>query len=86
MNSWPGRSLVLAVLLLPLAGLLAGLAVYAVRALVLGGAPVDEEVARRGSSALLGSTLRQGFAWTAGPVERLPTGAARLIILVVVRR
>lgn len=46
------------------------MAVYAVRALVLRNAPVDEELARRGSSALLGATVRQGFAWTAGPVER----------------
>lgn len=78
MTSWPGRSLVLVLLLVPLAGLLAGLAVYAVRARLLGGAPVDEEVQGRGSSALLGSTLRQGFAWTAGPVERffLRSGAS----------
>lgn len=70
MNSWPGRTLVFAVLLFPLAWLLVGLAVYAFRALVLRSAPVDEEIARRGSSALLGRTLRQGFAWTAGPLER----------------
>lgn len=70
MTSWPGRSLVLWMLLLPFGGLIGGLAVHALRALVLGNAPVDDELARRGSSALLGATLRQGFAWTAGPVER----------------
>jgi CDP-diacylglycerol--glycerol-3-phosphate 3-phosphatidyltransferase len=71
MNSWPGRSIVLVILLFPIVYIIAGLAVYAVRALVLGNAPVDEELARRGHSALLGHTIRQGFAWTAGPLERL---------------
>jgi CDP-diacylglycerol--glycerol-3-phosphate 3-phosphatidyltransferase len=70
MHSWPGRTVVLAILCFPLGWLLAGLATHAVRALLLGNAPVDEETARRGQSALLGATLRQGFAWTAGPVER----------------
>ncbi len=71
MMDWSGRTFVLAVYLLPFLYLLAGLAVYAVRALVFGNAPVDRELERRGSSAILGRTLRQGFAWTAGPLERL---------------
>jgi len=71
MNSWPGRSAVLAILLFPLVWMAGGLFVYAVRTFVLGNAPVDEELARRGHSALLGRTVRQGFAWTAAPVERL---------------
>lgn len=70
MTSWPGRSLVLFLLLSPLVALVVGLLTYAVRALVLGNAPVDAEMDRRGRSALLGRTVRQGFAWTAGPVER----------------
>lgn len=69
--SWPGRSVVFGLLLLPFVGLLAGLVVYAVRAHVLGNAPVDEEVARRGRSALLGTTVRQGFSWTFSPLEAL---------------
>lgn len=78
MNIWPGRTLVLALLLFPFAWLLAGLTVYAVRERILGNAPVDDEVAGRGRSAILGGTLRQGFAWTAGPVERffLRSGAS----------
>ncbi len=70
MITWPGRPLVLFVLLSPLVALLVGLFTYAVRALVLGNAPIDLETDRRGRSALLGRTIRQGFAWTAGPVER----------------
>lgn len=70
MTDWPGRSLVLAILLFPLLWLLAGLVLYALRAHVLGSAPVDDEITRRGRSALLGSTVRQGFAWTASPLER----------------
>lgn len=65
------RTLALTVYLLPFLYLLAGLFVYAVRSLLFGNAPVDEEQERRGSSAILGRTLRQGFAWTAGPLERL---------------
>lgn len=71
MNSWPGRTAVLAILVFPVVWLAGGLVVYAVRARLLGNAPVDEELARRGHSALLGPTIRQGFAWTAAPVERL---------------
>lgn len=70
MDAWPGRAIVLAILLLPPAMVLAGLTIYAVRSL-LGNAPLDEEQARRGRSALLGHTVRQGFAWTASPLERL---------------
>lgn len=70
MTTWPGRSLVLFVLLSPLVALVAALVTYAFRALVLGNAPVDAETDRRGRSALLGRTIRQGFAWAAGPVER----------------
>lgn len=70
MVSWPGRSIALAALLLPLAWLLGGLVVYAVRAHLLGNAPVDAEMASRGRSALLGATVRQGFAWCASPLER----------------
>ncbi|MFN2377239.1 MAG: CDP-alcohol phosphatidyltransferase family protein [Candidatus Binatia bacterium] len=70
MTDWPGRSLVLAILLFPLLWILAGVAVYALRAHVLGRAPMDEEITRRGRSALLGSTVRQGFAWAASPLER----------------
>jgi CDP-diacylglycerol--glycerol-3-phosphate 3-phosphatidyltransferase len=73
MSVWFGRPIVLALLLLPFAYVMAGVAVYAARALILGNAPVDDEIARRGHSALLGSTLRQGFAWTASPLERLFT-------------
>ena len=49
---------------------MAGTALYAVRALAFGVAPIDEEQARRGHSALLGHTIRQGFAWTMAPLER----------------
>jgi CDP-diacylglycerol--glycerol-3-phosphate 3-phosphatidyltransferase len=65
------RTFALAVYLLPFVYLLVGLSVYAVRAFVFRNAPVDPEQERRGSSAILGSTLRQGFAWTALPLERL---------------
>jgi CDP-diacylglycerol---glycerol-3-phosphate 3-phosphatidyltransferase len=67
------RTIVLLILLSPLAYVLAAIAVYALRVHVLRNAPVDAEVARRGHSALLGSTLRQGFAWSASPVERFFT-------------
>jgi len=70
MNVWTDRSLILAILLLPVVYVVVGVVVYAVRALVLGNAPVDAEVARRGHSALLGSTVRQGFAWTSAPLEK----------------
>ena len=66
-----GRSVLLAILFLPVAYLGVALAIYTVRALVLAAAPVDEELARRGRSALLGHTIRQGFAWTVGPLERM---------------
>jgi phosphatidylglycerophosphate synthase len=65
------RTFSLAVYLLPFLYLLVGMVVYAVRAHVFHNAPVDAEVERRGTSAILGSTLRQGFAWTAAPLERL---------------
>jgi CDP-diacylglycerol---glycerol-3-phosphate 3-phosphatidyltransferase len=65
------RTFVLAVYLLPLIYMLAGVAIYAVRALVFRNAPIDAELEKRGSSVLIGSTLRQGFAWTARPLERL---------------
>jgi CDP-diacylglycerol---glycerol-3-phosphate 3-phosphatidyltransferase len=71
MSTTSTRTFVLAIYLLPFVYLLVGLAVYAVRALVFHNAPVDAEQERRGSSAILGSTLRQGFAWTALPLERL---------------
>ena len=70
MTDWPGRNLAFAALLFPLAWLLGGIAWYALRLHVLGNAPVDQELAKRGTSALLGHTLRQGFAWCAGPLER----------------
>lgn len=70
MTTWPGRSLAFAILLVPLVWLLGAIAIYAVRAHVLGNAPVDQDLARRGSSALLGSTVRQAFAWCMTPVER----------------
>jgi CDP-diacylglycerol---glycerol-3-phosphate 3-phosphatidyltransferase len=70
MTDWPGRTIVLIALVLPLIGLIAGLVTYTARSLVLGTAPVDDDLARRGHSALLGHTVRQAFAWTAGPVER----------------
>lgn len=65
------RTFILLILLFPLAYVLAGITVYALRVHVFGNAPFDEEVARRGHSALLGSTVRQGFAWTARPLEKL---------------
>jgi CDP-diacylglycerol---glycerol-3-phosphate 3-phosphatidyltransferase len=72
------RTFVLAVYLLPFLYLLVGLAVYAVRSFIFRNAPVDAEVERRGTSAILGTTLRQGFAWTARPLERLfLTGGVR---------
>ena len=71
MSVWYGRPIVLSILLFPVAYVLIGVAVYAVRARILGNAPVDDEITRRGHSALLGRTVRQGFAWTASPLERL---------------
>lgn len=75
--TWPGRTLVFALLAFPVAYLIGGIAVYAIRDRLFGSAPVDSEIAKRGESALLGRTLRQGFAWTAAPVERwiLASGA-----------
>ncbi|HYC00782.1 MAG TPA: CDP-alcohol phosphatidyltransferase family protein [Candidatus Limnocylindrales bacterium] len=67
----PGRNLVLVLLLLPVVYLIGSLLLYAFRSLVLHDAPVDEELAARGRSAILGTTIRQGFAWCAGPVEQL---------------
>ena len=64
------RGISFVLLLLPVVYLVAGLLTYAVRAHVLGNAPVDEELARRGESVLIGSTLRQGFAWLCLPFER----------------
>jgi CDP-diacylglycerol--glycerol-3-phosphate 3-phosphatidyltransferase len=56
-------------LLLPFAWLLVGLAVYPL--LASGGRiAADEELSRRGNSAVLGATIRNAFAWTAGPAER----------------
>ena len=63
------RALFLLILGLPFFGLLAGLSIYAYRALVAGTAPIDDEVARRGRSAILGQTIRQGFAWSVVPYE-----------------
>jgi len=65
------RTTILLILLSPLAYVLGGMTLYALRVHVLRNAPVDEEVARRGHSALLGSTLRQGFAWAVSPLEKL---------------
>ncbi len=70
MNAISGRTVLIVALLLPLAWTLAAVAIYALRRL-LGTAPVDEELARRGRSALLGHTVRQGFAWSMNPWERL---------------
>lgn len=70
MTDWPGRSFVVAILVFPLLVVLGGIAWWMLRSLA-GRAPVDAEVARRGRSALLGQGLRQGFAWTLGPVERM---------------
>ncbi|MFN2426483.1 MAG: CDP-alcohol phosphatidyltransferase family protein [Candidatus Binatia bacterium] len=64
------RIVIVGLLVSPLVYVVVGVIVYAVRAM-LGNAPVDAELARRGHSALLGSTVRQGFAWAAGPLERL---------------
>lgn len=74
--SWPGRSIVLAIMLMPVAAVLAGMAVYVWRALVVGTAPIDAELAARGRSALLGQTVRQGFAWSFRPLERLLVDSA----------
>jgi CDP-diacylglycerol--glycerol-3-phosphate 3-phosphatidyltransferase len=63
-----GRALFVAIVSLPTAGLIAGVLVYALRE-ALGSAPVDAELARRGRSAILGHTLRQGFAWYVSPIE-----------------
>jgi len=71
MTSWPGRSVVVAILFLPVVYLIAAISLYALRARLRGDAPVDEELAARGKSVLLGHTIRQGFAWAAGPLERL---------------
>lgn len=71
MTSWPGRSLVLGLLVLPLAVLFFGLLVHAIRTFALRTAPLDEELAARGRSVLLGHTVRQGFAWLMGPIERM---------------
>ena len=68
MDSWPGRSAVLVLLLLLLAALVAGLAIHAMRVLLAADVPVDREVAARGHSRILGAR-RQGFAWCIGPVE-----------------
>ncbi|HYC54749.1 MAG TPA: CDP-alcohol phosphatidyltransferase family protein [Candidatus Binatia bacterium] len=69
MADWSGRSLVLTLLLLPIVYLIASLVTYAFRSLVLRNAPVDAELASRGESMLLGTTIRQGFAWCVRPFE-----------------
>ncbi|HXC51348.1 MAG TPA: CDP-alcohol phosphatidyltransferase family protein [Candidatus Limnocylindrales bacterium] len=63
------RPLFIAILSSPVAALLAGMSIYAFRTFYLRNAPMDEELARRGQSALLGQTIRQAFAWTVRPIE-----------------